>query len=352
MSSRGSLLLAILFVGTTAACGGSPASHITSAKQTPSAAPVQSTAGASASTTAAPTSTASTGSSGAANATICRLPIVAGQTPQAGFINYPSGSFDVDPTGNLTSKGSGLAYDRVYGRWLPVDWRFVSDDGSHYTYATYSDTEPGPGAYSVVHIVTVASGVDRPLTKTGQYIINDYVGNGIYLSPWVGGHDGPGPQIGWKLDPSTGAVHTLSGGEKYGYWVGSGAGWRTDYNTADPTVHDGMTGPNRLIRIDLATGGEQTWFYQEGIDNVQMLGFDRQGRPLVSSSTGKVITLWVLTDASHRSLLYSGSSFFAAATADSHGIWFSDGSATYLYTPSAGLKKVSSTGGAIAGGCH
>jgi hypothetical protein len=284
----------------------------------------------------------------------CRLPIVTStaQTPQAGVISFPDGSFAVDAGGAIKSKGSGLAYDRGYSRWLPVDWRSVSDDGTYYAYATYSDTVPTAGSYSVIHIVNVATGVDRAVNGSGQYIINDYVGTGVYLSRWIGGHDGPGPEIGWILDPSTGGIRALAGGQKYGFSVGSGAGWRTDYNPADPTVHQGMTGPNRVTRVDLASGAETIWYYQQGADWVQVLGFDGTGRPIVSSGTGQVVTVWRMTDATHRTQLFSGSLFMNWAIADSHGIWFSDESATYLYTALSGLQKVASTGGQIAGGCH
>jgi len=284
----------------------------------------------------------------------CRLPILTtiGQTTTAGFITFPKGSFAADPSGNINSKAIGPAYDRGYARWLPVDWRLVSDDGAHYAYVTFSADQPAPGAYSLIHVVDVATGADHVVSRNGQYVLNDYVGNGVYLSAWIGGHDGPGPQIGWVLDPSTGGIRALSGGQNYGYWIGSGAGWRTDYNTADPTVHQGITGPNRITRVDLLSGNESTWFYQQGADWVQVLGFDRAGHPIVSSGVGQAIAVWLLTDASHRSQLYSASAFMSGAMADAHGIWFSDGSATYLYTASSGLLRVATTGGQIAGGCH
>ena len=269
-----------------------------------------------------------------------------------GFISFPSGSYAADPGGSIKSKGFGLAYDRGYKRWLPVDWRHVSDDGTQYAYVTYSDTVPSPGAYSVIHIVNVATGADRVVTRSGQYVINDYAGIGVYLSAWIPGRDGPGPQIGWVLDPSTGGVRELPGGQKYGYWVGSGAGWRTDYNPADPTVHQGMTGPNRLTRVDLASGTEATWLYREGADWVQVLGFDKEGHPIVSSGTGQAVAVLLLTDATHRSQLFSATGFMNGAISDSHGIWFNNESATYLYTASSGLREVASTGGQIAGGCH
>jgi hypothetical protein len=341
-----------VLLALTAACGHAPTLQRPASGATPSASatPTEPTASPGQSQSPSPTATAGPV---AAVGFSCRLPIVINtQSPQAGFISFPDGTFAADAAGAIKSKSFGLAYDRGYNRWLPVDWRFVSDDGTHYAYATYSDTVPTAGAYSVIHIVNVSTGADRAVSRNGQYVIDDYVGTGIYLSAWVGGHDGPGPQIGWILDPSTGGVRALAGGQKYGYWVGAGAGWRTDYNPADPTVHQGMTGPNRLTRVDLASGAEEIWFYQQGADWVQVLGFDRNGHPIVSAGTGQVVAIWLLTDPTHRSRLFSGSVFMSWATADSHGIWLSDGSATYLYTASSGLLRVASVGGQIAGGCH
>jgi hypothetical protein len=299
-----------------------------------------------------PAAVSATNALGASISFTCRLPIVTGsQAPQAGFISFPTGSYAPDPAG-IKPKTFGLAYDRGFNRWLPVDWRSVSDDGTHYVYATYANQDPSSGTSSVIHIVTVGTGADRILSRTGQYIVTDYVGAGIYLTAWIGGHDGPGPEVGWVLDPVSGNLRALSGGPKYGYWIGSGAGWRMDYNTADPTVHQGMTGANRIIRIDLASGAEATWFYQQGADWVQLEGFDRSGHPIVESGIGSAVTMWLLSDASHRSKLFSGPTLLNGALADVHGIWFSDGTATYLYNAVSGLQKVSLTGGQIAGGCH
>jgi hypothetical protein len=343
------VVVAGVLMTAVSACGQpSTAAHsTTNASSTATVAPVDATA----SPSGSPAVVAATNALGASVSFTCRLPIVTGgQAPQAGFISFPSGAYAPDPAGNTPK--TGLAYDRAYGRWLPVDWRSVSDDGSRYTYATYGNNDPLSGTNSIIHIVNVATGADRILLRTGQYIIMDYVGAGIYLAAWIGGHDGPGPQVGWVVDPVSGSVRALSGGQKYGYWIGSGAGWRMDYNTADPTVHTGMTGANRIIRVDLASGAEVTWFYQQGADYVQVEGFDRSGHPIVNSGVGGVSTMWLLTDASHRSKLFTGPTFFYSATADLHGIWFSNGSATYLYNAASGLQEVSLTGGQIAGGCH
>jgi hypothetical protein len=313
------------------------------------------------------TSTASSAALPSANATAagssgglsCRLPLATtdnnGQILQAGFLTFPSGTFAPDPRGTIKPKanGDGVAFDRGYNKWLPVSWRLVSDDGSHYVYADYSNPDPSSsGAHSVIHIVSVGTGVDRVLTQKGQYIIMDYSANGVYLTQWIGGHDGPGPQIQWKLNPSTGALTTLSGGAKYGYWVAGGAGWRTDYNPADPTVHNGPTGGNRVTRVDLATGAETTWLYQQGADWVQVMGFDLRGDPIVEVGVGSQVTIWLLSDSLHRTQITTGLATYGWAVGDSNGIWLSEADGTFLYRSTTGLQKMSSTGGLIAGGCH
>ena len=76
------------------------------------------------------------------------------------------------------------------------------------------------------------------------------------------------------------------------------------------------------------------------------------GHPIIECELASVSTMWLLSDASHRSKLFPAPQFFNGAMADLHGIWFSDGTATYLYNAGSGLQKVSLTGGQIAGGCH
>jgi hypothetical protein len=311
--------------------------------------------GSTAATASPSTATSQTASATASSAIAlsCRLPILitTGQVQQPGFLNFPGGGFTADPGG---SKAGGVAYDRVYNRWLPVEWRLVSDDGTRYAYATLVGDPTEDGSYSVIHVVNVATGVDRAVNQSGRYIPVDFVGNSVYLKPWVGGIDGPGPQIGWALDPSTGSVRSLNGGTKYGYWIGGGAGWRMDYTDIDPTVLQGMPGTNRITRIDLTTGVEATWYYQQGATFVQVAGFDRFGHPIVSASAGaggEGGQVLLLMDARHRVTLYSGPLMFHFAVADANGIWLSDGSSTYLYA-SGSLHKVAATGGTIAGGCH
>jgi hypothetical protein len=306
---------------------------------------------ASASPTLSTSASASATSSADSSVLNCRLPLVrlnADGTPgSAGFLTFPGASFSVDPHAGAKSE----AYDRVFGKWLPVGWRWVSPDGSHYAYGVYPTDSPSPGVNSTIHVVDVSSGVDRVLLTRGQYLINDFEAGGIYLTAWVGGHDGPGPQIGWVLNPTTGVLTALSGGQKYGYRIGSGAGWRDDYNTADPTVHEGMTGSNREIRVDLKSGAETTWFYRQGVDGASLVGFDRQGYPIINSVVGTAFTTWSVVSPNNARKLFSGYAF-GSVTADPNGLWFSDGQATYLYDSTHGVRKMAAVGGSIAGGCH
>jgi hypothetical protein len=203
--------------------------------------------------------------------------------------------------------------------------------------------------------VDVRTGLDRAVAN-GAYVITDFTAGSVYLYPWRYGIDGPGSQIGTAMDPTTGALRSLPGGTKYGWWVGGGAGWRDAYNTADPTPHPVVRGTNELIRIDLATQKETTWFYQQGLDAVSVLGFDQAGHPVIFSWTQATdaTTVWVLTDATHRTKLFSTKQQLNQALADSHGIWFSyaGSSGTYFYDSTGGFRQVSRTGGQVAGGCH
>jgi hypothetical protein len=340
-------LLALLVVPVVAGCGTSRT-------------PTSITLGATPSDTSTPASTASASATSAASAsatsntaTICRLPLVPA-TGTAGFISYPSGSFSVDPSAAIKTKANGLAYDRVFGRWLPVPWALVSSDGGHYTYGEYPDFSTYPLPDSVLHVVDVATGSDRIVAR-GQYVVSDYETEGVYLTQLVGGHDGPGPQIGSLLNVSTGAIRPLSGGAQYGYTIGGGRGWRPQFNTADSTTHQGPGfWTNQLFAVSLTSGSATSWLYRPGVDTVDVIGFDRQQNPVIDVATGNSAVILDLTGPNAATQLYSGPiGTFVAALGDGVGIWLSGQTAgTYLWPPGGPLKKVSATGGVPAGGCH
>ncbi|TMD63589.1 MAG: hypothetical protein E6I84_15300 [Chloroflexi bacterium] len=335
-------LLALLVIPVVTSCG---ASHV-AASITPKATP----SGTLSSATDIPTSTASPTST---PSTLCRLPLVP-QTGTAGFISYPGGAFGADPSAAVKTKANGLAYDRVFTRWLPVPWALVSSDGRHYAYGDYPDFSTYPPPDSVLHVVDVATGRDRVVAR-GQYVVSDYETEGVYLTQLVGGHDGPGPQIGSLLNLGTGSIRQLSGGAQYGYLIGGGRGWRAQFNTADPTTHEGMGfWTNELVAVRLTDGSSTTWFYRRGVDSVDVIGFDRQLNPVIAVATGNTSVILDLTAPNVATQLYSGPiGAFVAALGDGVGIWLSgQTSGTYLWPPGGPLKRISTTGGVPAGGCH
>lgn len=272
----------------------------------------------------------------------------------AGFISYPSGAFTADPASAIKTKANGLAYDRVFGRWLPVPWALVSSDGRHYAYGEYPDFSSYPLPDSVLHVVDVATGRDRIVAR-GQYVVSDYETEGVYLTQLVGGHDGPGPQIGSLLNVSTGTIRQLAGGAQYGYVIGGGRGWRAQFNTVDTTTHEGMGfWTNQLFAVKLTDGSAISWLYRPGVDSIDVIGFDRQLNPVIDVATGNSAVILDLTAPNAATQLYSGPiGTFQAALGDGMGIWLSGQTAgTYLYPPGGPLKKISATGGVPAGGCH
>ena len=337
-------LLTILVIPVVASCGASRATALTTRSPTPS--------GTLSATTATPTSAASTPATSTASAN-CRLPLVP-STGTAGFISYPGGTFTADPAAAIKTKANGLAYDRGFARWLPVPWALVSSDGRHYSYGEYPDFSTYPLPDSVLHVVDVATGRDRIVAR-GQYVVSDYETEGIYLTQLVGGHDGPGPQIGALLNVSTGSIRQLTGGAQYGYVIGGGWGWQAQFNTADTTTHEGMGfWTNELFAVRLTDGSTTRWFYRPGVDSVDVIGFDRQLNPVISVGTGNSAVILDLTAPNAATQLWSGpQGTFWSALGDGVGIWLSGQAAgTYLWTPGGPLKKVSATGGVPAGGCH
>jgi len=337
-------LLALSAIPLITSCG---AGHI-AASNTPSA----TASGTAISPTASPTTTAST-SPVSVTPTVCRLPLVP-PTGTSGFISYPSGDFSPDPAAALKTRANGLAYDRVFARWLPVPWALVTPDGRHYAYGEYPDFSTYPPPDSILHVVDVATGSDRIVAR-GQYVASDYETEGVYLTQLVGAHDGPGPQIGSLLDVSTGSIHQLAGGAQYGYVIGGRRGWRSQFNTADPTTHQGMGfWTNELFAVKLTDGSAISWFYRLGVDSVDVIGFDRQLNPVIDVATGNSAVILDLTAPGVATQLYSGPiGTFQAALGDGVGIWLSgQTSGTYLWPPGGPLKKISATGGIPAGGCH
>jgi hypothetical protein len=329
------------------------------------------TGGASSSVSSSPSSPASVGSASVTFA--CRLPIsLPSSGPSGGFVTFPSGELTTDPNSAFQSIGNRLrtiaqpylygskfsgqaTFTRRYGRWLPASVAAVSPDSSHYAYWEFTD---GNSANSRVHDVDVASATDRVVYSQGFYAVMDYRAEGIYLartSPMGEGQYGL-----WLLNPSSGSLRAVGSPNQMFSSVDGGAAWYGDMAPGDqaPPL---MFPMDRLLRLDIKSGVVTTWFHQPG-RQVQVIGFDGQGHPVVWSSDGlssKSVQLWLVVAPGASRQIYSQPDSvsvdfiggFSAPLADAHGLWFGSSKGIFLYTADGKFEKVSAAAGEIAGRC-
>jgi hypothetical protein len=275
----------------------------------------------------------------------------------------------MDSNANVPNS-SGLTFTQRYNRWLPVGLTAVSPDSSHYAFTEFIET---PFRHTRVHSVDVASQSDRVVyTQTSQdhgfYTVLDYQAAGIYL-----GDVGPsGESINglWRLDPKTQSLKMLApisepGSPSGFYLIGAGGAWYGNVAPGDVPPHQGMAPMDRLLRFDLTTGAHTPWFRRQGME-VEGLGFDGSGHPIVRASTmmpdasaSTSQELWLVTAPGVAKQLYSGPgsaspgflSFNGPPLADDHGLWFGTSAGIYLYTIDGNFQRVAAAAGQIAGRC-
>lgn len=240
--------------------------------------------------------------------------------------------------------GRGLpSYDWALRRWLPTDSRSVSRDGSHYAYSP---------EFGSIHDVEVATGQDHALKALdGPDTVLYYAHEGVYFNHLWEGPPGPGL---WLLDPATGAIRTVFSDVAVDA-VGGDAAWLPQVNPADPSPVVSQLGggayANQILRRDLTGGPTIPWFYRPG-KVLTVLGFDQDNHPLIAVKSGTTpeSAIWQVPVANQGQPLYSGQELLGAV-ADGHGTWFSDKQGVYLYTPSGGLRRVSTLAVVVGGAC-
>jgi hypothetical protein len=294
----------------------------------------------------------------------CELPLIA--DGKGGFLSLPAGTFKPDPK-FLTGGSHSFSYDRPFSRWLGVPdarytaylepgtgWRtnllgvgaWVSPDGARYAFTDYLLSPPpspaqgpvAPSGRTRIHLVDLATGSSRILADvSGLYGIVAYAPDGIYLYWNLQSFSGL-----WLVDPATGSFSQVNG-EGFWQYVGGGAAWAvsTSYDSAQPLVQ------GRILRLDLKTRAITASF--SGPDpNLQLLGLDKEGHPIVAVPT----QIFVLLRANAPQKIYDGSPLSGITLlSDTNGTWFGTQAGTYLYRAGAGLTKVSDVAGQVAGSC-
>lgn len=334
-------VIALLMV---VACGSSPAAAVTPAPTHSSPASPEATT-----PSAAPSASPSALAAGPA----CSLPFTdLAQT--TGFIRFPGGDLVADP--RVHQGGSDTrTYDWAQSRWLPVSPDLISPDGSKYV---YSETIPNPASQglggppplgSKIHVVDIATGADTVIYQTTDVLGATWFGaDGIYLAQSVALADTPTAFHLWRLAPSSPSPVELLGGASVGpgdFRFAGGNFWIMAVNQTDPK------GPKTLLRFDLSTGGETTW-YEQTTAFAQFLGVDADGTPVVSmwsavnDDPGK--TYLVPAPGSLQLLSQVG---FVQMSVDSYGLWL-NGDGIWFQPPGGSLEKVASErGGYILGSC-
>jgi hypothetical protein len=306
-----------------------------------------------------------------------------------GFLHFPGGVFQRDPRADMVKDqtptlwrtrtpdqpylyasdgnayGLPITYDRAIGRWLPVNRSQVSEDGLRYAY------DDADGAVHRFHLVDIRSGSDQIVYRTSNvpplYRVVGLAQQSIYLTECSKFNC-----LGslWRLDATTAAITKVS--DRQGRWIVSGpvAWMATCSSTLVPYVCygnqlDSTVGPNQLLRIDLGTDTEATWYRGIGID---LIGLDTEGLPLVQlnyvdNNNPKVTGMSVLlrvTAPERTERLFSvptdrpDGARFQTATADRFGTWLNlvtvplgttagiylYSEAIYLYSRDSGVHKI------------
>jgi hypothetical protein len=299
----------------------------------------------------------------------CRLPVVVGS--QGGWLTFPSGDFQPDPKSDvhLPSGGDvplGKSYDKAVERWVPVPRDWISPDGKRYA---YPEPDPpgwqpgsGPAPAGGVHLVDIASGVDR-LLKPGQppldglWWVMDFEAEGVYISVLP---RGPAPPQGlWLLDPATGSIRKIDDSHSWQSVSRIGA-----WGTADALTGHGPGPGSRLMRLDLKTGVIESWYKRNDIEFL-VAGADGAGHPVLTAYKSGVNELILVTAPNAGEVMkpQPGTtvpqlSNFVHPVEDSHGIWVGDVAGTgtvSLYRAGMGLKLMTrmDTGPVgVAGGCR
>ncbi|MBJ7611911.1 hypothetical protein [Candidatus Nephthysia bennettiae] len=275
-------------------------------------------------------------------------------------VGMPSGTVTLD--GVLSADGSAVTENSYRdGRWMPVPPGWVSPDG-----ASYAAIAPAVGNSTQQAIVLtnaatgerqeVWRGASRPSIvgwdamvlyfmlqpqTTGQSGQSD---TGLWLTrpsnPGQARRVGPDPTSVAAISP---ARALFTGDAK----LGGGAAWDTTQAVGASRA--------RVERMDLQTGTVSVWYTAPAGVSVFILGFDRDGHPvlaLTGSNRSSSKGLMLLTGVNQTLQIGgegAGAPRFASAFGDAQGIWVGASGSLWLYRSGALFKvadlPVAATGG-------
>ncbi len=290
---------------------------------------------------------------------ICRIPVywdvsgASGSTEiHAAFVSIPDGAVtDAGIVPNLPQV-YGATFLAASNRWLAVDHKLLSPDGTRYVYwqATPNTTD--------IHVVDVATGADR-MAYSGPtfYLPIAFEADGIYAVHAINPRQGAFEKL-FRLDPAGGGPVLVPGSDRHmNQWgwvlVSDGAAWGID------AVQQGNDYSYSVLRLDLATGQVALWFQSPFADFVWPLGVDLRHRLYVQgitqgelwrmSAPGQTVELPNPGSVKLGGSIGTPDGFFA----DAHGVWMAGPDGLWLFGETGDPKHfaVNSLGVTPAGPC-
>lgn len=298
----------------------------------------------------------------------CRLPVVISSDGDSagfrgGFIMFPGATFVADPAGVIQFHQQELAtaatpvlygvpqagkpfYDHAMGRWIPAGAGQTSPDGAFYAYPTLGASN---SEQTRIHVVDVAHGTDRAFvvpTPVGGTTVGVQIGDfdGYYVY-FLATQFEQLPSGVWRLDIASGSIRAMAQVTsvmivRNGYaWVG-----RVDpRDPSPPTAARSGELYDSIVRVDLSTGAETPWYYAPGHD-VLVRGLDYEGRPIVEGRSAPYIDhsglLLIPAPGNAGTNIHDASISLSDPQADIGRLWFGNDRGLYLWTRTAGIRKV------------
>jgi len=226
----------------------------------------------------------------------CRLPVIWSDTPDVqGFYSFGTGDFVADPTAAVASTStSGVsstggtppllgfpvtasAYSVGGNRWVPARPEWISTDGLHYVFPRSDDL--------TVRYVEVSVGTDQIVSSGQRRFPLGWNQDTLLLTDWPNG----GAVPVYSVTPPAMTVLRTAATVMPNALVAAGGIWQGDQASGVETFNlPGGPAPNRIIRVDPATGQQVPWIVKGGTW-VSFVGSTAAGHPLIQVLDAKKI---------------------------------------------------------------
>lgn len=282
----------------------------------------------------------------------CTLPIQVGGA--VATLELPSGTVTRYPAGSIRA----AAY--AGGRWAGVPPASVAPDGHSYAYLANTTSVPGRGPSAALHVRDLPTGTERVVwqgagwadvvgwTAAGIYAVQEPRGFGLGLTdlllidPRSGAARRVGPNPALPANAPTGQLPLFIDS----HWIGPDAAW-TAFGSHPPAGTS--RGHDTVERMDLRTGRLAAWFVPPTGMEVEVIGIDGQGHPILTLAPAPTpaepnppVQLLLLRG-QNRTVAISGGDqpglHATGASADRQGVWIGDRGALWLYREGV-LRKV------------